>query len=243
MGSLSKREPVKWTEELMQQKLLHFRSTPRYALQNLYVFGWESDILFLSKSGYWTEIEIKVSRSDFKADLKNKVGKHWLLSDPDNKLKPNQFFYAAPRGLIHPDEVPEYAGLLTVSDRCFGADMQKPAPWLHRRKIDPNELDLTDKFYYNMVNAKRESLIARRTAENLTDSYRQGYEEGHRMTVNAVLRLMGDRCPHREMAEQGRIHCRELDQTKFRICNRGLCRYLEQVEELLSEYFKETKEG
>ena len=70
MGIRRKSEPIVWTEETMREYLQHFRSNPRYQLNNLYVFGWESDLLFLSKSGVWTEIEIKVSRSDFLADLK-----------------------------------------------------------------------------------------------------------------------------------------------------------------------------
>ena len=231
MGIKRKTELVKWTESLMQQKLINFRSTPRYVLQNLYVFGWESDILFLSKTGFWTEIEIKVSRADFKADLKNKVEKHRLLSDKNNILKPNQFFYAVPDGLIEPDEIPEYAGLLTVSESFFGINIGKSAPWLHRHKIDPNQLELADKFYYNMVNAKRESLIAKRTAENLTDAYRQGIDEGKRETVQTVLQTLAETCPYRKPGEEGRIHCTELNQTKFRICYRGLCKYLGDFEE------------
>lgn len=241
MGSLPKKDPVKWTEEVMQQKLVNFRSTPRFVLQNLYVFGWESDILFLSKSGFWTEIEIKVSRSDFKADLKNKSEKHQLLSATHNKLKPNQFFYAAPQGLIHPDEVPDYAGLLTVSEHYFGVDIQKPAPWLHRHKIDPNELNLTDKFYFNMVNAKREALIAKQTANELTDAYQQGYANGRHDTLKAVLQTLALSCPHRKITELGRIHCQELNLTQFGICQRGLCQYLESFEKSIDQHIKRQK--
>ena len=127
MGIKRKSETLRWTEELMRQHLLSFRSTARYVLQNLYVFGWESDILFLSKSGFWTEIEIKVSRSDFKADAKNKIEKHKILSTKDNHFKPNQFFYAIPKGLVLPDEIPEYAGLLEIRNRGFHPEIKIPA--------------------------------------------------------------------------------------------------------------------
>ena len=83
MGIRRKTQPVVWTEQTMQDKLQFFRSNPRYLLKNLYVFGWESDLLFLSKSGIWTEIEIKVSRSDFMSDLK-KVEKHGIFADKEN---------------------------------------------------------------------------------------------------------------------------------------------------------------
>lgn len=229
MGMKRKTEPVKWTESLMQNKLVNFRSSPRYILQNLYVFGWESDILFLSKSGYWTEIEIKVSRTDFKADIKNKGEKHRLLSDKNNFIKPNQFFYAVPEGLINADEIPDYAGLLTVNESFFGVNVKKPAPWLHHHKIDPNQLNLADKFYYNMVNAKRESLIAKRTAENLTDAYSQGIKEGKRITTDAVIHLAINDCPFRKITEEGRIFCQELNQTSYNLCAHASCTYLDAL--------------
>ena len=69
MGTKKKKEPIVWTEERMQERLHNFRSNPRYVLKNLYVFGWESDLLFLSSSGIGNEIEIKVSRSDFLAEV------------------------------------------------------------------------------------------------------------------------------------------------------------------------------
>lgn len=231
MGIRRKQEPVKWTEELMQQKLVFFRSTPRFVLQNLYVFGWESDILFLSKSGYWTEIEIKVSRADFKADLKNKAEKHRYLQDVKYILKPNQFFYAVPKGLVTTDEVPDYAGLLTVDEHWMSPNVEKAAPWIHKQKISPNELELVDKFYFNMTNAKREARDAKRVAKELTDAYNQGIKDGQRKTIHSIIELASLSCPFRENTEEERIHCKELNQTRFGICKYGRCNYLEDIEE------------
>ncbi len=50
-----------------------------------------------------TSYEIKVSRSDWKRDSAMKQREARLYSD--------QFFYVAPKGLIVPDEVPDWAGL------------------------------------------------------------------------------------------------------------------------------------
>jgi hypothetical protein len=51
-----------------------------YKLNNTYVFGgWESDFFAQSKSGYFIEVEIKVSRSDFFVDFKK--DKHRLFQD------------------------------------------------------------------------------------------------------------------------------------------------------------------
>lgn len=50
-----------------------------YKLQNKFVFDWESDFFFMSKSGYAVEVEVKISRSDFKADFDKP--KHRLFED------------------------------------------------------------------------------------------------------------------------------------------------------------------
>lgn len=58
--------------------------------------------------------EIKVSRSDFLGELKqpNKQRSARLFSD--------EFWYAAPEGLIKPEEVPDWAGLVEVCEQPEG---------------------------------------------------------------------------------------------------------------------------
>lgn len=79
---------------------------------NTYIGPWECDVLEITKSGYAYEYEVKVSRADFRADkLKQKHGKSKydvLLSGK----RVNYFSYVCPKGLISPDEVPEWAGLI-----------------------------------------------------------------------------------------------------------------------------------
>lgn len=237
MGVRHKTGPVRWTEKLMQQKLQTYRTTARYVLQNLYVFGWESDILFLSRTGFWTEIEIKISRADFKADLKNKAGKHSALADPSVMAKPNQFFYAVPEGLVTPEEIPEYAGLLTVGQQWQSARTVKPAPWLHRQKTSPESLGLTDKFYFNMLAAKREALEAQAVAQELTDAYNQGYSKARTEAVQAILQVAADNCPYRSDGTEGRIRCGQLGIERYGVCRQGLCPYLGDLEEKVLRQF------
>ena len=76
MGSLKK---VEWTERKIQDKLRAYFFSPnskKYEITNLYVYGWESDYLAITKSMIAHEVEIKISRSDFKNDTKNKIDKH-----------------------------------------------------------------------------------------------------------------------------------------------------------------------
>lgn len=163
-----KKTKIQWTEELIVDKLsqhLLSSSTTRYLLNNLYVFSncWESDYLSLTNSGYFYEGEVKISKSDFKADFK-KEQKHLILENSfknektDNSLCPHYFFYAVPEGLVTIDEVPEYAGLVYMTDFYPYYQWVKKAPLLHKVKYDDSALNLQDKFYYNMINWKRKAL-------------------------------------------------------------------------------------
>ena len=70
----------------------------------------ECDVLKVTMAGYATEYEIKVSRSDFKADLKKKH-KH------DSKFI-KQLYYTVPFEMLDfaKEHLPEYAGLAFVKD-------------------------------------------------------------------------------------------------------------------------------
>lgn len=238
MGTKKKKEPIVWTEERMQERLHNFRSNLRYILKNLYVFGWESDLLFLSTSGIWTEIEIKVSRADFLADLRNKTEKHEILKDTQNRMKPNRFFYAVPEGLVQPEEVPEYAGLIWVTEWFSVQTVIKIAPQLHRTKITPEELKLADKFYYNMKAAKREMAEAKRKADEILEPYKDGFSKGVKTAVEASIKLMIQDCPHRNITQEGRIHCALSDVTQYNLCERCGCDYLAGKEEYIQKYIK-----
>ena len=169
MGIIGRKEKTKWTEDLIVDKLRwHFlsQSTVRYHLNGLYTFShtWESDYLALTKSGYLYEGEVKVSRSDFKADFK-KEQKHTLLRESyekleglEGKLRPHYFFYAVPEDLIKEEEVPEYAGLIYMIEHFPYYKWIKQAPLLHKEKFSDQELNLQDKFYHNMISWKDKAL-------------------------------------------------------------------------------------
>jgi hypothetical protein len=53
----------------------------------------EADLLVVTKHGYLTEIEIKRSFADFKADFKKKI------HHKDNKI--SKFYYAIPKGIVN----------------------------------------------------------------------------------------------------------------------------------------------
>ena len=83
MGTKSKQNLLlnkeQVSEQLLQQYLRGWKSNPKYIVENLYVFDWESDMLIKTRSGYWYEVECKISFADFKNDFKHKWQKHELL--------------------------------------------------------------------------------------------------------------------------------------------------------------------
>lgn len=146
----------------------------RYLVPNVYFFGHhycETDLLVVKESNGWIyDIEIKVSRADFKADFK-KTDKHRILQQGNisrtttrsvqhgpglfgreemetihEAKRPNRFYFAVPEGLIKPDELPPYAGLLYVNDIGV-VNKVKEAPVLHKERLEP-EKTLCRKFYY-----------------------------------------------------------------------------------------------
>ena len=53
--------------------------------------------------------------------------------------------------MINVDDIPEYAGLIYV-DEHKRLTIKKQAPKLHKEKYSDSDLNLGEKFYYNMVN-------------------------------------------------------------------------------------------
>ena len=136
---------------------------------NTYLDHWEADILELTKSDYLYEYEIKVSRADFKNDSKKKR-RYWSgsevtkYSELHNGNRVNNFSYIVPEGLIKPEEVPEFAGLIYAKEstiRYFSHERGyydkpvvffstiKPAPRLSKEKAtDKRKMKLFESCYY-----------------------------------------------------------------------------------------------
>lgn len=155
MGVLKKKE---WTERGIQDVLTKYflsSSTKKYNIYNLFVYDWESDYLAVTNNDYVYECEIKISRADFFNDLKNKKEKHQILesSEVSGSKRPNYFYYAVPDGLIKPEEVPAYAGLIYVNP--WGVSIVKDAKGLLPGKSAINELKLVDKFYWCTMNYRQ----------------------------------------------------------------------------------------
>lgn len=144
------------TEQLLQQYLRGWKSSPKFIVENLYVFDWESDMLIKTRSGYWYEVECKISFADFKNDFKHKRQKHELLkTGGDKHRRPNYFYYCVPWYLsakVLP-LLPDYAGLIVLTEDGKLKEVKRVLT-LHQHKYTNEELKLCDKFYYAYRNWK-----------------------------------------------------------------------------------------
>jgi len=144
------KEIIKWNERGMQDAIyIHcVLKSHELIVPNSKVCGWEADIISITKAGRIHEFEIKISRADFRADAKKYRAK-WLV-EPEFKSfgvdmvhpRPNYFYYAVPKDLITPDEVPEHAGLIYVNFETDGhrlfygiTSLVKPPTLLHKEAI------------------------------------------------------------------------------------------------------------
>lgn len=91
-----------------------------------YLFHGQQDLISVTGRGFVVEYEIKVSRGDFFRDKKKvKYQRNELLKNNqlyqaeewDIKKTPNQFYYVVPIGLVESEEVPEWAGLIYITDK------------------------------------------------------------------------------------------------------------------------------
>lgn len=188
------------TEEKIQKAIYEHgflsQSSIKYYTENLWIYGWESDIWIMTKSGYSYETEVKISRNDFKNDFKHKKNKHLLLESLDaaeNKRRPNYFYYAVPGGIISVEEVPEYAGLLyivPISDHFNRVDVVKKAPQIHKEKTDTEFLNLIDKFYFNYINARYNLRKYKEDTQKVLDEARTFDGTKYSMTLPTAMTII-----------------------------------------------------
>ena len=155
---------------------------------------WECDVLEITAAGFAREFEIKISRGDFFSDAKKEQRvhppmwdglnlrmerKHDLLAKGDPR-GPSAFWYVTPAGLLKPQEIPSWAGLIEMERRSgmwFGrpaivAREVKNAPRLHNSKLSEEFIRHVFKTCYYRFHNERETAarlkrVVRKQAEQL----------------------------------------------------------------------------
>ena len=166
--------------DVLFDKFLH-STVVKEIINNVYIFGWESDFFIQRKDGLSIEFEIKTNRADFLNDAKkekrNRILEHGcIIKNGDGefsppvvveKPRPNQFYYFVPIGLVALVEIPSYAGLMYYSGwtpDCPKIIHVKAAPMLHNYAIDLEEI-MEKKYFLKWQNEKREAERLRRVIE------------------------------------------------------------------------------
>lgn len=111
---------------------------------------------------------------------------------PVGERMPNYFYYAVPEGMLTADEVPTYAGLIYIREDS-GLTIVRKAPRLHSTKYTDGELNLGEKFYYNMKTWQRK--------------YREqvDYSVMYRERLQDELDSKHQEKPYRKMAEELKV--------------------------------------
>jgi hypothetical protein len=142
---------VSLTEEQIQNSIF-FQYTHRGNLLIVpcsFVFGWEADIVIVTRALFTHEFEIKLTRSDFLNDKKKDKFEHfrrWLAGERVYRKKtycgsfdldvcqpPNYFWYVCPTDMIKGEDVPPWAGLAYVDGTRLRT--QKKPKRLHTDKL------------------------------------------------------------------------------------------------------------
>lgn len=157
---------------LLRKRWLSSFVVPNYTPRH----WWECDVFEVTKAGYFTEYEVKLTRADFKADATKArldygaprkevmpdgtfrllpmptIEKHQLLSAGDVR-GPSRFFFVAPSGLLDGLTIPPWAGLIEIypSGEHLFERRKIAAPKLHRKEADPAILKHAESVcYYRM---------------------------------------------------------------------------------------------
>lgn len=107
-------------EELVHAYInTHCDFEKEFVLTNYFHSDWEADILLIGQDGQSHEIEIKLSKSDFRNDFKKfytnqktreQFLKHDKISCGDYIC--NQFSFLIPMGMVDHDEIPDHCGII-----------------------------------------------------------------------------------------------------------------------------------
>lgn len=123
------------TEKWIQARLWdYYYQKHVYMFHNMYFFSddYEADAIHFLENGHCWEFEIKTKKFDFFDDFVKEKKHNNLKSGIDCA---NKFFYVTTFDLVDIKDIPDYAGLIEVSDTRVR--IKKNAPLLHSNLWNP----------------------------------------------------------------------------------------------------------
>lgn len=141
--------------------LTQYFHTSRLHGYQCYIFGrYESDFISVTSAGLIHEVEVKLSRGDFFADFRKGL-KHTHIQHGDYA---NYFWFATPKGLIKPEEIPDYAGHLELERedkpryiKYIKAHAAKQAPRLHKRHDDHDQKIMRSMYFKQLTHIGKQA--------------------------------------------------------------------------------------
>ena len=118
----------------------------------------EADLIVVRPSGWVDEVEVKVSKADFRRDFKTKNVKHGIMAGEYQRecgyeyMTIRRFWFAMPHALAVEllEEVPDYAGLVGVSGTA-AVTSSRSALTLTKAPVLPNAKKATREEIYQVV--------------------------------------------------------------------------------------------
>ena len=146
------------------------------------------------------------------------------------KRMPNYFYYAVPTGLIEPDEVPPYAGLIYIDAeyRYIAQSFRivREAPRLHREKYTDAQLNLGEKFYYNWATARRNHRELAKLYDDVQKRLQRELDrQGHDRTWESLeqeLQFKSEQLDHYRTLYYQYEHDADIDHQEIRLLRREL---------------------
>jgi hypothetical protein len=147
-----KMKPRPITEATIQRQLYDFYSGLGHKLiaPNIYLHYSEADLITVQASGYVNEIEIKITKADFKRDFEKRKHKYYTAARAKKVVRsfahiPNYFWFAFPEPLLDKIDfdVPDYYGLIAIKDLGHGLgapNIHRRAKFLHKKKITDKQV-------------------------------------------------------------------------------------------------------
>lgn len=119
-------------------------------------FGWEADLISITRAGVIHEYEIKLNKYDYKADFKKKKWDYFYKATNS----PSYFWYVTYDFEIEP---PEHAGWLLVTQRVSDLNSRNPLAWNIEEKLAWNieEKKKAPKLNRRMVDEKQMKRLAK----------------------------------------------------------------------------------
>lgn len=131
----------------------------RFMVENKGLDNWSGDVICKFRSGKMRFEERRAWIKQCNHWMYTAVIHQWIeevrapvtrikIHDLQKKLLPNRFYYATPEGLIKPEELPPYAGLIELPEGGY-ANYKKKAPVLHKYDTPSGFWKtILDKYYF-----------------------------------------------------------------------------------------------